>query len=1085
MPRFFIDRPVFAWVIPILICLFGAISLTRLGIDSYPDIAPPQVTVTTTYPGANSATMESTVTQVIEQQLTGIDNLLYFNSVSNSNGTATITLTFATGTNPDIAEVQVQNKVALAQPLLPSEVTQEGVVVAKASPDILMFIGLQSSNPSVDTARLADIIASHIQPVIGRVSGVGNTFTLGSEYAVRIWLDPDKLQGYGMSTTQVLNAIHAQNAEFATGSLGADPPVRGQAFTATVSGDTLFSSIQQFHDVILRTSNDGSVVRLGDVARIDFGAQSYGTAAVYNGKAAGGLGVYLLPGANALEVAKVVKAKMAVLARDFPPGVTWNVPYDTTPFISASITDVVHTLIAAIAVVFVVMLIFLQNIRATIIPTLVIPVALLGTIIGLSALHFTLNQLDLFGMVLAIGIVVDDAIVVIENVERIMREEGLSPKQATRKAMSQISGAIVAITVVLAAVFVPSAMQPGASGIIYSQFALTIAVSMVFSAFLALSFTPALCASLLKPAHHASENVVFRWFNRGFDRLGDSYVGQVRHAVRRVPRWMVVFVTLAALAGILYSHLPTSFVPDEDQGFMLAIVNLPSGTPLSRTDAVMTKIRDTLKASPLGKDIEGTFAVEGYSFVGQSENVGMVFIHLTDWSKRSQSAMQLIPQANKLLHGIHDAQIFVTNLPTIRGLSQFAGVDMYLQARAGQPRSQLAQAQATLLAQANHDPRLFGIRPNSLPQAPQLKLAVDRVQAQTMGLSLSDVYSTIQMDLAPVYVNEFTYGGRVKRVFMQADAPYRMGLDALDHMYTPSGVTSKTTESSSGGGVAGISAAGAPSPVDPSAGNSAISPYNMVPLSSVVKAKWNIGPQALPRFNGYSAVEIVGAPSAGYSTGQAMQTLQNIVDKLPAGFASDWTGQSYQEVLAGNSANLLMALSIVVVFLCLAALYESWSVPVAVLLAVPLGLLGMAAFSYVFHVPNDIYFKIGMVTVIGLAAKNAILIVEFAIDGQAQGMTLFESVVSAAQQRFRPILMTSLAFIVGAVPLVTSSGAGAASRHEIGTGVIGGMLFATIFGVLLIPVFYVAVRRLLGDKLDEIAPRRVDPDEVEPLENAA
>ena len=1085
MPRFFIDRPVFAWVIPILICLFGAISLTRLGIDSYPDIAPPQVTVTTTYPGANSATMESTVTQVIEQQLTGIDNLLYFNSVSNSNGTATITLTFATGTNPDIAEVQVQNKVALAQPLLPSEVTQEGVVVAKASPDILMFIGLQSSNPSVDTARLADIIASQIQPVIGRVSGVGNTFTLGSEYAVRIWLDPDKLQGYGMSTTQVLNAIHAQNAEFATGSLGADPPVRGQAFTATVSGDTLFSSIQQFHDVILRTSNDGSVVRLGDVARIDFGAQSYGTAAVYNGKAAGGLGVYLLPGANALEVAKVVKAKMAVLARDFPPGVTWNVPYDTTPFISASITDVVHTLIAAIAVVFVVMLIFLQNIRATIIPTLVIPVALLGTIIGLSALHFTLNQLDLFGMVLAIGIVVDDAIVVIENVERIMREEGLSPKQATRKAMSQISGAIVAITVVLAAVFVPSAMQPGASGIIYSQFALTIAVSMVFSAFLALSFTPALCASLLKPAHHASENVVFRWFNRGFDRLGDSYVGQVRHAVRRVPRWMVVFVTLAALAGILYSHLPTSFVPDEDQGFMLAIVNLPSGTPLSRTDAVMTKIRDTLKASPLGKDIEGTFAVEGYSFVGQSENVGMVFIHLTDWSKRSQSAMQLIPQANKLLHGIHDAQIFVTNLPTIRGLSQFAGVDMYLQARAGQPRSQLAQAQATLLAQANHDPRLFGIRPNSLPQAPQLKLAVDRVQAQTMGLSLSDVYSTIQMDLAPVYVNEFTYGGRVKRVFMQADAPYRMGLDALDHMYTPSGVTSKTTESSSGGGVAGISAAGAPSPVDPSAGNSAISPYNMVPLSSVVKAKWNIGPQALPRFNGYSAVEIVGAPSAGYSTGQAMQTLQNIVDKLPAGFASDWTGQSYQEVLAGNSANLLMALSIVVVFLCLAALYESWSVPVAVLLAVPLGLLGMAAFSYVFHVPNDIYFKIGMVTVIGLAAKNAILIVEFAIDGQAQGMTLFESVVSAAQQRFRPILMTSLAFIVGAVPLVTSSGAGAASRHEIGTGVIGGMLFATIFGVLLIPVFYVAVRRLLGDKLDEIAPRRVDPDEVEPLENAA
>ncbi|HXZ09829.1 MAG TPA: efflux RND transporter permease subunit, partial [Paraburkholderia sp.] len=732
MPRFFIDRPVFAWVIPILICLVGAISLTRLGIDSYPDIAPPQVTITATYPGASSATMESTVTQVIEQQLTGIDNLIYFNSVSNSNGTATITLSFATGTNPDIAEVQVQNKVALAQPLLPTAVTQQGVVVAKASPDILLFLGLESSNPDVDAGRLSDIIASQIQPVVGRINGVGNTFMLGSEYAVRIWLDPDKLQGYGMSTTEVMNAVQAQNAEFATGSLGADPAVKGQVFTATVSGDTRFSSIQQFRDIILRTNNDGSVVRLGDVARVDFGAQSYGTAAVHNGKAAGGLGVFLLPGANALDVAKAVKEKMNVLSRDFPPGVTWTVPYDTTPFISSSIADVVRTLIEAIAVVFVVMLLFLQNIRATIIPTLVIPVALLGTIIGLAALHFTLNQLDLFGMVLAIGIVVDDAIVVIENVERLMRDEGLSPKAATRKAMSQISGAIVAITVVLAAVFIPSALQPGATGIIYSQFALTIAVSMVFSAFLALSFTPSLCASLLKPTHHASNNIVFRWFNRGFDRLGESYVGQVGRAVRRVPRWMAVFVALAALAGVLYTHLPTSFVPDEDQGVMLAIVNLPSGASLSRTNEVMEEVRNKLVHGPLGKDIEGTFATEGYSFVGQSENVGMVFIKLTDWDKRSETAMQLIPKANKLLHGIGDARIFVTNVPTIRGLSQFAGVDMYLQAQAGQSREQLAQAEGTLLGQANHDPRLFGIRPNSLPPATQLKLAVDRVQAQTM-----------------------------------------------------------------------------------------------------------------------------------------------------------------------------------------------------------------------------------------------------------------------------------------------------------------------------------------------------------------
>jgi multidrug efflux pump len=606
----------------------------------------------------------------------------------------------------------------------------------------------------------------------------------------------------------------------------------------------------------------------------------------------------------------------------------------------------------------------------------------------------------------------------------------------------------------------------------------------LFSAFLALSFTPSLCAALLKPAHHASNNFVFRWFNRGFDWFGAAYVAQVGRAVRRVPRWMVVFVMLAALAGVLYTHLPTAFVPDEDQGVVLAIVNLPSGASLSRTDAVMEKIRNKLTHSPLGKDIDGMFAVEGYSFVGQSENVGMIFIKLTDWSKRSQTAMQLIPQANKLLHGIDDAQIFVTNLPTIRGLSQFSGVDMYLQARAGQPRDQLAQAQAKLLALANHDPRLFGIRPNSLPQGPQLDIAVDRVQAQTMGLSLPDVYNTIAMDLAPVYVNEFTFGGRVKRVYLQADAPFRMGLDAFEHMYTPSGLTATASASSSGGSVTGVSAAGAPSPVNPSIGNSTISPYNMVPLSSVVSTNWQVGPQALPRFNGYSAVEIVGMPAPGYSSGQAMDALQNIVNSLPTGFASDWTGQSYQEVLAGNSATMLMALSVVVVFLCLAALYESWSIPVAVLLAVPLGLLGMAVFGRVFHIPNDIYFKIGMVTVIGLAAKNAILIVEFAIESQQQGMTLFDAVMSAARLRFRPILMTSLAFIVGAVPLVTSSGAGAASRHEIGAGVIGGMLFATVFGLMLIPVFYVTVRRLLGDKLDEVTRRLVDPDDAEHAEQA-
>ncbi|QET01497.1 efflux RND transporter permease subunit [Cupriavidus pauculus] len=1062
MAGFFIDRPVFAWVVAILISLFGAIAMRSMGIDSYPEIAPPQVTVTANYPGASAATMESTVTQVIEQQLTGIDNLLYFSSNSSANGQTVITLTFATGTNPDIAQVQVQNKVTLATPLLPAQVTQQGVVVAKASPDILMFIALRSNSPAVDAPRLSDILASQIQPVIGRVSGVGNTTLLGSEYAARIWIDPDKLQGYGLSTTQVLNAVNAQNAQFAAGSLGADPAVKGQVFTATVSGDSLFSSLQQFRDIILLSRSDGTTVRLSDVARVSFGAQTYGIAPVYDGKPAGGMAVFLLPGANALSVANAVKAQMASLARDLPAGVTWSVPYDTTPFITASITDVVHTLIEAIALVFVVMLVFLQNLRATIIPTLVIPVALLGTFIGLSLLHYTLNQLTLFGMVLAIGIVVDDAIVVIENVERIMSEEGTEPKAATHKAMRQITGAIVAITVVLSAVFVPSALQPGATGIIYAQFALTIAVSMIFSAFLAMSFTPSLCAAILRPVHPDKKGPFFRWFDRGFGWMSRTYLGHVTRAVRHAPRWMVGFVLFVVLAGFLYTKLPTGFVPDEDQGFILVLVNLPSGSTLASTRRVMGEVRDKLLHSPIGKDISAMFQPVGFSFVGTSENVGMTFIKLTDWSQRSQSAMALIPQVNQILHGVTDAQIFATDLPTIRGLSQFGGIDMYLQARSGQSRDQLEAAEKTLLEEAGKSPDLYGIRANSLPSAQQLRIAVDRTQAESMGLSLTDVYNTIQMELAPFFVNQFTYGGRVKRVYIQADAPFRMGIDAFRHLFTPAPAPASTT-------------APTPAPVNPSAANTLVSPYNSVPLSSVVSTHWAVAPTVQPRYDGYSAIEIVGNPASGYSTGQAMQVLQNIIDqKLPPGFAADWTGQSYQELLAGSSATTLMALSIVVVFLCLAALYESWSIPASVLLVAPIGMLGMLVFCLWQNVPNDIYFKIGLVTVIGLAAKNAILIVEFAVEGQARGLSLFDAVVAAARLRLRPILMTSMAFILGVFPLVVSTGAGAASRHELGIGVIGGMLAATVLGLLFIPVFYVSVRRVLGDKLGTHAGPRED-----------
>jgi multidrug efflux pump len=1045
MPSFFIDRPIFAWVVAILITLCGTISLFNMGIESYPNIAPPQVVIQATYPGASADTTEKTTTQVIEQQLTGIDHLLYFSSQSNSTGIAQITVTFETGTNPDIAQVQVQNKVSLATPRLPAEVTQQGVVVAKSNPDFLMVVSLTTSDPSIDQPRLNDIVSSRVLDQIARIPGVGSTQQFGAEYAMRVWLNPDKLRGYGMSATDLQKALADQNVQFAAGSIGTDPAPEGQGFSATVSAEGRFTSAEQFSNVILRANNDGTVVRLKDVARVELGAQTYGFTTDYNGIPTGSFGVQLLPGANALDVANAVRAKMAELAKSFPPGVTWFTPYESTKFVVISIEEVIHTLVEAIILVFLVMLIFLQNFRATIIPTLVIPVALLGTFLGLAPMGFTINQLTLFGMVLAIGIVVDDAIVVIENVERIMSEEGLPPKEATRKAMGQITGAIVAITVVLAAVFIPSALQPGAAGVIYKQFALTIAVSMGFSAFLALSFTPALCATMLKHTHGGQRpNVLYRKFNQVFDWTQNTYTGHITSAVRHAPRWMVVFVLVSVLCGVLFTRLPSSFVPEEDQGFALAIVQLPPGANLQRTRAALLDMQDELRKNPA---VEGVLTVGGFSFLGQGENVGLAFIRMKDWSERDTGIEQFIQDANKAVQHVREAQIFVVNLPTIRGLSQFGGIDMYLQARAGQSRAELTKARNELLAAAGADKSLVGIRPNTLEDAPLLQLGVDRTQAQSMGLSVTDVFTAIQLTLAPVYINDFQYAGRVKRVMVQADAPYRMGTDAFDHIFTPSSLPSASTSSSS-------------SALD----------RRMVPLSTIVHSTWEMASPSLTRYNGYSAVEIVGNNAPGSSTGQAMRTMETLVQqKLPGDFGFDWTGQSYQEVLAGNAATLLMALSIVVVFLCLAALYESWSIPVAVLMVVPLGLLGTVVFSLLRGLPNDIFFKIGMITVIGLAAKNAILIVEFAVEKQQEGMTLREGVIEAARLRLRPILMTSLAFILGVLPLAISTGAGANSRHAIGTGVIGGMIFATVLGLLLIPVFYVSVRRMLGDKLDAVS----------------
>ncbi|HEY4582045.1 MAG TPA: efflux RND transporter permease subunit, partial [Lysobacter sp.] len=860
----------------------------------------------------------------------------------------------------------------------------------------------------------------------------------GGEYAMNIWLNPEKLQGYGLSASQVLQAVRGQNVQFAAGKIGASPAPSDQAFTATVSAEGRFSTPEQFANIVLRANRDGTVVRLGDVARIEKGASAYGFDLKWSGTTASGFAVQLAPGANALGVAEAVRNRMDELQRTFPQGVTWFSPYDSSTFVKISVEEVVKTLLEAIVLVFLVMLIFLQNFRATLIPTLVIPVALLGTFLGMYLIGFTINQLSLFGMVLAIGIVVDDAIVVIENVERIMTEEGLSPKEATRKAMGQISGAVVAITVVLAAVFVPSAFQSGSAGEIYKQFAITIAMAMGFSAFLALGFTPALCATMLKPTRHHKSNFVFRGFNKVYDRVSRTYVGHIGSAISHAPRWMAVFVGLALLCGFLFTRMPGSFLPEEDQGYALAIVQLPPGATLNRTQRVFEDVRATLEKQP---GYEGMMQVAGFSFVGQGENVGMAFIKLKPWEERDIDASAFIQNANMKLAGIRDAQIFVINLPTVSGLGSFGGFDMYLQDRSGAGREALTNARNMLLGKAAQNPALMGVRPNTLEDAPQLRLDVDRLQAQAMGLSVNDIYSAIQLLLAPVYVNDFVDQGRVKRVNMQAEGEYRAGPEALGRLYTPS-----TMPAADGS-------------------QSAVAP--MIPLSNVVRGHWITAPPSLTRYNGYAAVEIVGSQAPGHSSGEAMAAIGGIANGLPEGIGFDWTGQSYQEILSGNQATMLMVLSILVVFLCLAALYESWSVPVAVLLVVPLGVLGAVVFSMLRGLPNDIYFKIGLITVIGLAAKNAILIIEFAVAERQAGRTLREAVIEAAKLRLRPILMTSFAFIMGVLPLAVSSGAGANARHAIGTGVIGGMLFATLLGLLLIPVFYVIVRRLLGDRMDE------------------
>jgi len=1040
LPHYFIDRPVLAWVIAILIMVGGGLAITRLPTAAYPDIAPPQVSINGFYPGANADTVERTVTQIIEQQLTGLDKLLYFTSSSNSNGSASITLVFENGTDPDVAVLQTQNRVKLAEARLPSEVVVQGLSVSKVNEGFIIALGVRSPSGSATSAELNNIISSQVLDPIQRIPGVSAANQFGSAYSMRIWLNPDKLRSFRMSAAEVLQKVRGQNVQFATGAIGAAPSAPEQQITAPVSAEGRFSSIEEFENVILRTEPNGTSVLLRDVARVELGLQDYAFDVRLDNAPVSGFGVTLLPGANALEVADAVKARMNELQREFPPGVEWFVALDATTFITHAIDEVIITLIAAVVLVFIVMLVFLQSFRATLIPTLVVPVALMGAFIGMYIFGFSINQLTLFGMVLAIGIVVDDAIVVIESVERIMREEHLSPRDATRKAMDQITSPIIAISLVLAAVFVPAAMQTGSVGVIYQQFALTIAISMLFSAFLALSLTPALCATLLRP-EHLKENRFFALFNRGYEWAQAHYLTSVRFSLRHKAVWLVATLVFFIGGISLFFVVPGSFVPDEDQGYAIGIVVMPPGSTIQRTREVMRRVGEKIRTSPA---VDSVFEVAGFGFSGSDESAGIFFVHLKELEDREETAQDFINWTYGNISGSErDGGVFFVNMPVIQGLSNFGGFDMRLEDRANKGTQALFEAQNLLLAKAAESKIVQGVRYDGFAPAPRLELKLDRAQAQSMGLNIDDVYNAIQIMFAPVYVNDFYYNGRVLRVQMQADAKFRMNEDALSRFYLPTTAAENNAyvregETTSDG---------------------------MVPLASVVTSKWVVAPPTIQRFNGFAAMNITGGPAPGHSSGEAMAEMQRIVnEELPAGFGIDWAGQSLQEIRAGAEAPLLFGLSIFVVFLCLAALYESWATPIAVLLLVPVGIIGSIIAAASTGQSNDVFFKIGLITIIGLAAKNAILIVEFALLAQQRGVALYESVMEAARLRLRPILMTSFAFILGVLPLVFSSGAGANARRAIGTGVAGGMLFAAILGVLLAPVFYVFIRRLAGDK---------------------
>ena len=1027
MARFFIDRPIFAWVVAIVIMLAGVISILSLPIAQYPSIAPPSISISGSYPGASAKTVEDAVTQVIEQKMKGIDGLRYMASSSDATGGISITLTFSSGTNPDIAQVQVQNKLQLATPLLPTAVTQQGLVVSKATKNFLMVFGFISENGKMDQTDLSDYVAANVVDPLSRVAGVGDVTLFGSQYAMRIWLDPAKLQSFNLTPADVITAVQAQNAEVSAGELGGTPSVKGQQLNATVSAQSRLQTVEQFGAILLKTTTNGAMVYLKDVASMELGRENYNTVARYNGHAATGVAIKLATGANALDTANAAKAMLGNLSKQFPEGMSYQVAFDTTPFVKLSIEEVVKTLVEAVILVFLVMYLFLQNFRATLIPTMAVPVVLLGTFGILNAFGYSINTLTMFAMVLAIGLLVDDAIVVVENVERVMSEEGLSPLEATRKSMTQITGALVGIAMVLSAVFVPMAFFGGSTGVIYRQFSITIVSSMVLSVVVALVFTPALCATLLKPVekgHHASNKGFFGWFNRSFDSSSNKYQSLVGSMIRHRGRSMLLYVILLAGLVFIFMRLPTSFLPEEDQGILFTQIQLPTGATQERTLKVIEQVEDHFMNSE--KDnVASVFAVAGFSFGGNGQNTGIAFVRLKDWSLRkdvAQKAPAVAARAMGKLLQIKDAMVFTFAPPAVLELGNATGFDMQLQDIGGVGHDALMAARNQLLGMASQNPAMVGVRPNGQEDTPQYKIDIDQQKATALGLQLSEINRVLSVGWGSSYVNDFLDRGRVKKVFMQGSAESRMLPEDLNKWF-----------------------------VRNTAGQ-------MVPFSAFATGKWIYASPRLERYNGLPSVEILGTPAPGQSTGAAMNAMEEMVAKLPPGIGFSWTGVSLEERESGSQTPQLYALSLLIVFLCLAALYESWSIPFSVLLVVPLGVIGAVLGTWMFGLSNDVYFQVGLLTVVGLSAKNAILIVEFAKEMQESGMSLLDATLHAVRLRLRPILMTSIAFGLGVLPLAISSGAGSGSQNAIGIGVLGGMLTATFLGIFFVPVFFVLVR---------------------------